>query len=217
MVIKPTLHLITAFSRTVFSRGTRVRFFSFFFIFFFIDNVKPMKRGRVPKGFLSSNTAYMLVYKKLTADSRAVAIKKMKLKKHDTEIFDDSEKVTVKDKFDSSDETKSKSDTEETSLNQQEHSEKMSELNSEIETKMDISESDSVTANKDKIAETTSNASEDKCNSSFPQDRNLPQIKESVVKLVKLNYKQLNGAAHRAMSCGERDFYEEVRICDVNA
>ncbi|XP_020280412.1 ubiquitin carboxyl-terminal hydrolase 48-like isoform X2 [Pseudomyrmex gracilis] len=175
------------------------------------DNVKPMKRGRVPKGFLSSNTAYMLVYKKLTADSRAVAIKKMKMKKHEAETnFDDLEKVTVKDKIDSPDETKPKSDTGETSLNQQEHSEKMSELNSGIETKMDISESDADSAIKDKISETISDASEDKCNS--PQERNLPQIKESVVKLVKLNYKQLNGAAHRAMSCGERDFYEEMEF-----
>ena len=78
-----------------------------------------MKRGCVPKGFLTSSTAYMLVYKKLTIYCQTNAIKKVK--KLDAEASNSNESVclerlTVKDKSDTLNETKQEDNIENVSL-----------------------------------------------------------------------------------------------------
>lgn len=185
-----------------------------------------MKRGRVPKGFLSSNTAYMLVYKKSTTDCQINAMKKMKLKKPDGEsnVSDESvylERLTVKDKPDILDETKEKNNIENVPLFQEESSEK---INLESENKMEIhktvvsQKTDMLTTDKIETIETVNvNGYKDKSNSVSQQiQNNIKCLKQPVVKVIKLDYKRLNGAAHRAMSCGERDFYEEVTFLKIN-
>lgn len=197
------------------------------FFSFCIDNVKPMKRGRVPKGFLSSNTAYMLVYKKLTTDCQINTMKKMKLKKPDAEanVSDESvylERLTVKDKSDILDETKQKDNIENEPLFQEESPEKILNLESENEMEMDKTvvsqKTDMLTMDKTETVETVVNANgcKDKFNSVSQQMQNKVEcLKQPVIKVVKLDYKLLNGAAHRAMSCGERDFYEEVTFLKI--
>lgn len=185
-----------------------------------------MKRGRVPKGFLSSNTAYMLVYKKSTTDCQINAMKKMKLKKSDIEsnVSDESvylERLTVKDKSDILDETKEKNNIENVPLFQEESSEKI--LNLESENKMEMyktvvsQKTDMLTIDKIETIETVNvNGYKDKSNSVSQQIQNKVEcLKQPVVKVIKLDYKRLNGAAHRAMSCGERDFYEEVTFLKI--
>lgn len=185
-----------------------------------------MKRGRVPKGFLSSNTAYMLVYKKSTTDCQINAMKKIKLKKPDVEsnVSDESvylERLTVKDKPDILDETKQKDNIENVPLYQEESSEKI--LNSENKIEMHKTvvpqKTDMLTMDKIETIETVVNANgyKDKPNSASQQIENKVEcLKQPVVKVIKLDYKRLNGAAHRAMSCGERDFYEEVTFLKIN-
>lgn len=185
-------------------------------------NDKPMKRGRVPKGFLSSNTAYMLVYKKLTADSRTNATKKVKLKKPDAEVSCDIiclEKLTVKEKSDIQDETKQKH-VEDASLSQEEkllieNETKISTLDSENIIEKDESTIKTDTFTTDETTETVANTNgcKDTHDSTAEQLQNKTHcLKQPVVKVVKLDYKRLNGDAHRAMSCGERDFYEEMEF-----
>ncbi|XP_011161303.1 ubiquitin carboxyl-terminal hydrolase 48 isoform X1 [Solenopsis invicta] len=185
-------------------------------------NDKPMKRGRVPKGFLSSNTAYMLVYKKLTADSRTNATKKVKLKKPDAEVSCDIiclEKLTVKEKSDIQDETKQKH-VEDASLSQEEkllieNETKISTLDSENIVEKDESTIKTDTFTTDETTETVANTNgcKDTHDSTAEQLQNKTHcLKQPVVKVVKLDYKRLNGDAHRAMSCGERDFYEEMEF-----
>lgn len=187
-----------------------------------------MKRGRVPKGFLSSNTAYMLVYKKSTTDCQINTTKKIKSKKPDVEanVSDESvylERLTVKDKSDILDETKQKNNIENKPLFQEESSEKILNLKSENKIKMDktvvFQKTDILTTDKVETVETIVNAngSEDKFNSASQQiQKKIESLKQPVIKVVKLDYKRLNGAAHRAMSCGERDFYEEVTFLKIN-
>jgi len=184
-----------------------------------------MKRGRVPKGFLSSNTAYMLVYKKLTADWRT---KKIKSKKLDVEVNASSdiayfEKLTVKENSDTPDETKQKP-VEDIPLIQEENAIKISKLDSENIIEMDEStiskKTDAPTTDENKIVETvaSTNGCKDTHDSTLEQlQSKVHCLKQPVVKVIKLDYKRLNGDAHRAMSCGERDFYEEVRYkLDIN-
>lgn len=196
--------------------------------FYYIDNAKLIKRGRVPKGFLSSNTAYMLVYKNLTTDWRTNATKKMKLKKSDTEANISSNTTSLenfKDKMDIVDETKLKNDTEDApliqdvSLIQEGDLEKISKL--ELENKTEIDEAvtsqkiDMIFMDKNKTIENVdTNGCKNKYDS-LPHNK-IQSIKQPIVKVVKLDYKQLNGAAHRAMSCGERDFYEEVCFLNID-
>lgn len=181
-----------------------------------------MKRGRVPKGFLSSNTAYMLVYKKLTSDVRINAVKKVKLKKLDVEINASNdtvycEKLAVTEKSDTEDELKQKADIEDTPLIQEENSEKTLKL--DLENVIEINESaisektdtPIMGENNTEIVAST-NGCKDTHESTVEQLQKIHYLKESMVKVVKLDYKRLNGDAHRAMSCGERDFYEEVKI-----
>jgi len=196
---------------------------TFLYIYIYID--KSMKRGRVPKGFLSSNTAYMLVYKKLTADWRT---KKIKSKKLDVEVNASSdiayfEKLTVKENSDTPDETKQKP-VEDIPLIQEENAIKISKLDSENIIEMDEStiskKTDAPTMDENKIVETvaSTNGCKDTHDSTLEQlQSKVHCLKQPVVKVIKLDYKRLNGDAHRAMSCGERDFYEEVRYkLDIN-
>lgn len=190
---------------------------------FFIDNVKPMKRGRVPKGFLSSNTAYMLVYKKLTTDWPVSATKKMKLKKPDVEESTVSgdpvnlERLTVEDKSDTSDEAQGKNGVGDVSPIEEENPQRILKLDLENKIEMDKSlapQNTDTPAVQNEITETVVNTDEckDKHDSVVQQQlqNKIQHPKKPIVKIVKLDYKRLNGAAHRAMSCGERDFYEEV-------
>lgn len=222
-----TLHLIKkemyGFSH---ARRQKINFVSFFL---YID--KSMKRGRVPKGFLSSNTAYMLVYKKLTTDWRTNATKKVKLKKSDSEVSCDIiclEKLTVKEKSDTLDETKLKHDVEDAPLSQEENSliqkeKNISILDSENITEKDEStisqKTDTLTADETTETVASTNGCKDMNDSTVEQLQNKVHcLKQPVVKVVKLDYKRLNGDAHRAMSCGERDFYEEVSfLLDINS
>ncbi|XP_011699753.1 PREDICTED: ubiquitin carboxyl-terminal hydrolase 48-like isoform X2 [Wasmannia auropunctata] len=179
-------------------------------------NDKSMKRGRVPKGFLSSNTAYMLVYKKLTVDSRTSASKKVKLKKPDAEVNASSdtvslEKLTVKEE---------NSDTpNETASELEQNSENRAEMDECTISK----KTDTPTTDKNEKIETedrndteaivSTNGCKDTQDSTLEQLQNKVHcLKQPVVKVVKLDYKRLNGDAHRAMSCGERDFYEEMEF-----
>lgn len=176
-----------------------------------------MKRGRVPKGFLSSNTAYMLVYKRLTMDWRTNGAKKVKLKKPDeTNAFDDAmEKPVIKD---------IKSDTE-VPLTQK-CSEAVSKLNLESRTEPNEVEApqktDTPIVGKNGMTEpvndTNELSSKDDDSVSQQLQSKVQYLKQPVIKVVKLDYKRLNGAAHRAMSCGEREFYEEVlhECCMLN-
>jgi len=179
-----------------------------------------MKRGRVPKGFLSSNTAYMLVYKRLTTDWRTNAAKKMKSKKLDeTNASGDAihmQKIIKDVKSDILDETKQKNEVEALSI-QEECSENISKL--DLETKMESDEvaafqkTDTPIVGKNGITESaidTNESSNKNGHDSTSQQNKVQPLKQPVVKVMKLDYKRLNGAAHRAMSCGEQDFYEEV-------
>lgn len=195
---------------------------SVFLFFLYID--KSMKRGRVPKGFLSSNTAYMLVYKKLTADWRTNGVKKVKLKKLDAEVNVSSdtvsfEKLTVEEKLDETpDEAKQKHDIEDAPIIQEENLKKISTLDSENKMETDEStmskKTDTLTMdNSETKTVASTNGCKDTHDSTLDQLQNKVQcLKQPVVKVVKLDYKRLNGDAHRAMSCGERDFYEEVNF-----
>jgi len=181
-----------------------------------------MKRGRVPKGFLSSNTAYMLVYKKLTSDVRINAVKKAKLKKLDVEVNASNdtvycEKLAVTEKSDTGDELKQKVDIEDAPLIQEENSEKILKLDLENVIEIDesaISEKTDTPITNENNTEivVSTNGCKDTHEATLEQLQKIHHLKESMVKVVKLDYKRLNGDAHRAMSCGERDFYEEVKI-----
>ncbi|KAL0101386.1 hypothetical protein PUN28_018901 [Cardiocondyla obscurior] len=185
---------------------------------------KSIKRGRVPKGFLSSNTAYMLVYKKLTIDVRTNGAKKVKLKKHDTEINTSSdtiifEKLTVKERADKTeDETHQKNNIEDVPLIQEDLNNilKLNSENVETDESSTLSnKTDASLTNKSEVIKTvvSTNGCKDTQDSTLEQLQNkIYCLKQPVVKIVKLDYKRLNGDAHRAMSCGERDFYEEMEF-----
>lgn len=180
-----------------------------------------MKRGRVPKGFLSSNTAYMLVYKKLTTDWPISATKKMKLRKLDAEssVLGNSvnlESLIVKDKLDILDEAQRKNGIGDMSPTEEENTQVIPKLDLENKTEDESTGSENTDVStdvKNETVETIVNTDEckNKHDSIVQQLQNKIQYpKKPIVKIVKLDYKRLNGAAHRAMSCGERDFYEEV-------
>ncbi|XP_033330850.2 ubiquitin carboxyl-terminal hydrolase 48 isoform X1 [Megalopta genalis] len=163
------------------------------------DSTKVVKRGRVPKGFLSSNTAYMLVYKKVTMDNRMNNVKKTKTKKAEVETnSNNAEAYSDKEKPDSSDEGKRKNGPDSTVLNSSVPI-KVPKLDVERNAK-----SENVVSSSE-VVDSTSNERNGK---------HEPDTKENhyEVKNAKVDYKRLNGAAHRAMSCGERDIYEEMEF-----
>ncbi|XP_076293641.1 ubiquitin carboxyl-terminal hydrolase 48 isoform X2 [Lasioglossum baleicum] len=159
---------------------------------------KVVKRGRVPKGYLSSNTAYMLVYKKVAMDGRMNNGKKSKSRKveaetnsHNTETHNDKEKA------DSSDEGKRKNGPDSILLDSGIPSKMLKlDIDKKTEPENELSPSE--------IVESTSNGKHYE-----PDNKeNHCEVKSST----KVDYKRLNGAAHRAMSCGERDIYEEMEF-----
>ncbi|XP_066597829.1 ubiquitin carboxyl-terminal hydrolase 48-like isoform X2 [Prorops nasuta] len=150
------------------------------------ENAKTVKRGRIPKGFLSSNTAYMLVYKKLTVESKMRKVRSKGLEMEANNYGDsmDIERLTVGDISDSSDEGKSKID----------------ENKDEME--MDVKPLD--TAKEESFRSLYQDKEE--------EDNCKKQGKRFCQGDSKVEYRLLNGATHRAMSCGERDFYEEMEF-----
>jgi hypothetical protein len=168
----------------------------------------------------------MLVYKRLTTDWRTNAAKKMKSKKLDeTNASGDAvhmQKIIKDVKSDILDETKQKSEVE--TLIQEECSENISKL--DLETKMESDEvitfrqkTDTPIVGKNGITEPiidTNESSNKNGHDSTSQQNKVQSLKQPVVKVMKLDYKRLNGAAHRAMSCGEQDFYEEVSYIYYN-
>ncbi|XP_076229795.1 ubiquitin carboxyl-terminal hydrolase 48 isoform X3 [Nomia melanderi] len=166
------------------------------------ENSKVIKRGRVPKGFLSSNTAYMLVYKKVTSDGRINNGKKNKSKKPEAETNSHSvETHSDMDKPDSSDEGKRKNGPTSTVSNSTSPG-KILKL--DTENKMDIV--CAVSSSQD-----TDPTSSERNGKHYESD-NKENHYDAQPKGAKIDYKRLNGAAHRAMSCGERDFYEEMEF-----
>ncbi|XP_061940511.1 ubiquitin carboxyl-terminal hydrolase 48 isoform X2 [Apis cerana] len=182
------------------------------------ENSKIIKRGRIPKGFLSSNTAYMLVYKKVTSEKRINNTKKNKLKKLDTETnsnyntMHEENIVIVKEKSVSLDEGKCKYDT--ISVSDVNNSEKMLKLGIETKQEMEISKVSENIVMEVSVREESTFDEQNGKHYEFDNKENQHDIfiKKSLPKVVKIDYKRLNGAAHRAMSCGERDFYEEMEF-----
>ncbi|XP_015430229.1 PREDICTED: ubiquitin carboxyl-terminal hydrolase 48-like [Dufourea novaeangliae] len=170
------------------------------------DTTKVVKRGRIPKGCLSSNTAYMLVYKRVPMDGRINYSKKNKLRKPEADtttrnIITHSEI----DKSDSSDEGKRKNGPDSTVSNLDTPG-KVLKLDGEnrIDTELAVSSHD---------VDFASNERNGKYDESDNKENQLEaEIKRPLAPGTKVDYKRLNGAAHRAMSCGERDFYEEMEF-----
>ncbi|XP_017788014.1 PREDICTED: ubiquitin carboxyl-terminal hydrolase 48-like [Habropoda laboriosa] len=185
------------------------------------ENSKVVKRGRIPKGFLSSNTAYMLVYKRATVERRTNNTKKNKQKKLDTDLNSDDdvmiiETVGVKEKSDSSDEGKRKIECISVSPDL-EISGKIPKLDLEDKQEIEISEQSPQDDAVETVTFTKVDSNFDEQNGKhdeFDDKENQQdvQMKKPFVKNTKVDYKRLNGAAHRAMSCGERDFYEEMEF-----
>lgn len=145
---------------------------------------KVMKRGRVPKGFLSSNTAYMLVYKRLTADNKNPSTGK----RGKTRKFNDGETNNTGN---------------------------AGQLDSLVDfTDIDTKETPRLSPEEKKIINgivgyhpPTISPEPDTI---IKKIEDPPQEPPPASKNVKLDYRLLNGDAHRNMSCGEHDFYENV-------
>ncbi|XP_043513028.1 ubiquitin carboxyl-terminal hydrolase 48-like isoform X1 [Frieseomelitta varia] len=182
------------------------------------ESPKVVKRGRIPKGFLSSNTAYMLVYKKVTPEKRTNSTKKNKLKKLDGETNSNNdatstEKILIKEKSDSLNEDNQKCDKM-LVVSDMNNSEKISKFDVKVE-----QEVETLRASPKHImehSEKTDSTFDEQNGKHYEFDNKENKLnvilKKPIVKIVKLDYKRLNGAAHRAMSCGERDFYEEMEF-----
>lgn len=210
------------------------------FEYIFVDldtTTKVVKRGRVPKGFLSSNTAYMLVYKRIIADGKAgTGGKRGKGKKQaETESLNNTpqlEKLTV---------TELVGDGEITEDGKRKNCVDISSLLSvgnalsgPTRTKVESCRTNAVKKTKfdDNFETMDVDESETKPRLS-PEQKNLingiigfnssesrqaepkvaktgPLVQEVVIKNAKIEYGLLNGDAHRNMSCGERDQYEDV-------
>ncbi|XP_076161191.1 ubiquitin carboxyl-terminal hydrolase 48 isoform X2 [Ptiloglossa arizonensis] len=182
------------------------------------ETSKTIRRGRIPKGFLSSNTAYMLVYKKVTTEWRINNGKKTKSKKVETDTNSHSTETFInKEKPDSSDDGQRKNGPD-SIIPDSSGPEEIVELNTEnkMDIEIEISSSQDVTA-QEMLTSATVDSSTDEQNGKHYESDNKEgqpeaQTKKLFPKIAKIDYRQLNGAAHRAMSCGERDFYEEMEF-----
>ncbi|XP_017884994.1 ubiquitin carboxyl-terminal hydrolase 48-like [Ceratina calcarata] len=176
------------------------------------ETSKVVKRGRIPKGFLSSNTAYMLVYKRVTSEKRAINTKKSKPKRSESETNGAHEVTKVKS--DSLDEGKQKSDSV-PGASDANSFEKPSKISDQVEQEVEekAEEKENVVVSLPKKVDTVFNERNGK-HDEFDDKENQQNahIKKLVVQNSKVDYKHLNGAAHRAMSCGERDLYEEMEF-----
>lgn len=160
----------------------------------------------------------MLVYKKVTTEWRINNGKKTKSKKVETDTNSHSTETFInKEKPDSSDDGQRKNGPD-SIIPDSSGPEEIVELNTEnkMDIEIEISSSQDVTA-QEMLTSATVDSSTDEQNGKHYESDNKEgqpeaQTKKLFPKIAKIDYRQLNGAAHRAMSCGERDFYEEVRL-----
>ncbi|XP_034947746.1 ubiquitin carboxyl-terminal hydrolase 48-like [Chelonus insularis] len=212
------------------------------------DNGKPLKKGRVLKGCLSSSTAYMLVYKRLSAEAKVRKGNKSGKQKDDNHILSSNlNKNEIKDQVfetsikesgsgsgenskrkDSSDESplifspikKHKSEKDE---EHHQHKTIDKEKNgksdrNDIATVVKRLNFDSESMNKKvckNIQDYENTNNNDKKHKTVPEELNLE--KDLTCDELKRNnwektYQTLNGDAHRAMSCHDRDRYEELEF-----
>ncbi|XP_046432124.1 ubiquitin carboxyl-terminal hydrolase 48-like isoform X1 [Neodiprion fabricii] len=181
------------------------------------DAPKNVKRSRVPKGFLSSNTAYMLVYKRVNDMTKLNVSKKGRPKKvgSETSSLQETENFNHTNQLETpNDERKADSDSD--------------MPNSEVIKSESISAEFSTESLTEKPQESNANKEDEHSNETADcvKDRETDILKKSdvnqlttnntnstqILKNSKIDYKTLNGAAHRAMSCGQRDFYEEMEF-----
>lgn len=163
---------------------------------------------RVPKGCMSSNSAYTLVYKRASATGRSDS-KDTNLKKTDVDA--------------STSEGSSSNDSN--SDNQREFKRKNSDSIRIADCKKTwVQKKRKMDANKNAgidgdefLMENKENA--DKCNAASNYEttsEEVPKVESNsdAAPQWKLNddYSSLNGAAHRAMGCRERDAYETVSL-----
>lgn len=163
----------------------------------------------------------MLVYKKVTPEKRTNSTKKNKLKKLDGETNSNNdatstEKILIKEKSDSLNADNQKCDKM-LVVSDMNNSEKISRFDVKVE-----QEVETLRASPKNIMEHSekTDLTFDEQNGKHYEFDNKENklnviLKKPIVKIVKLDYKRLNGAAHRAMSCGERDFYEEVDMFNI--
>ncbi|XP_012261445.2 ubiquitin carboxyl-terminal hydrolase 48-like isoform X2 [Athalia rosae] len=158
------------------------------------DTPKTIKRSRIPKGFLSSNTAYMLVYKRVNDTNKVSNSKKIKLKKSEP----DANSVQLDEHTNHSNQAEASAD--ENMLENRTFHQKS------IKSEIAQAESTSPSLN-DNPQDSVSNMDEH-----AEKPANEIKNQKIVTRLLSSEYQQLNGDAHRAMSCGDRDFYEEMEF-----
>lgn len=163
------------------------------------DNGKIMKKGKVLKGFLSSNAAYMLVYKKITPEIKII-----------------NKKI---DKRTKKDDDNNKNDTNEMEITENNKRKDSSEFDSSDVTnkKIKTRHQKKDDNNKKNCMEIDDNNDNDFNNSNVVMkndDESSMEIddKKDIKDLSQKNYQLLNGDAHRAMSCTERDYYETLEF-----
>ncbi|XP_015114794.1 ubiquitin carboxyl-terminal hydrolase 48 [Diachasma alloeum] len=164
------------------------------------DNGKVAKRSRVPKGFLSSNTAYMLVYKKNLGDGKA----RRPLdngKRKETSDSDSSGPIfspVKKSKLKRKGRKKIRGDEEGLDDHNSVDEGKDGVMNDE-----DLKE-EGIFCGKEEV---------ERCLSppGARDDKN-GEIELTMKENYHKNYQMLNGDAHRAMGCGERDYYEAMEF-----
>lgn len=194
------------------------------------DGGKPAKRGRILKGCLSSNTAYMLVYKKLPADSKAKRI--LKVSKHQKEVMNHvaatsstkSTRETTPEPCENS-KRKESSDLDDSPYSPVKKLKPNTETNhcTTIKHENNSNDESSGDLDKRKIDEKHLDSQMSKAVKKIDLDdvaaleinddknnkiNDQPDIKNNWAK----NYQLLNGDAHRAMSVGERDHYESIEF-----
>lgn len=176
------------------------------------ENGKIPKKNKVPKGCLSSNAAYMLVYKKISPELKF----KKKIDKRNNK----------KDDFNVKNDTAGLEQTSENNKRKESDSDSSDNIFSPVK-KVKTKHNNRRKKNNNNNNSTDEN---NKKNSSSSNDENsdskniekLKNIKEEIPmdvdetkdvdNLLHKNYQLLNGDAHRAMSCSQRDFYEAAEF-----
>lgn len=142
----------------------------------------------------------MLVYKRVTPEWRANNVKRNR-KKLEAETNSNSDTIS-----------EGKGKDEPSSSSESSGSEQV--LKFDVENKIEEKTSEPSTE-KDQIISARVDCTFDEPNgkhyeSDNKENQHEVQPKKPFTRGGRIDYKRLNGAAHRAMSCGERDFYEEV-------
>ncbi|XP_023289479.1 ubiquitin carboxyl-terminal hydrolase 48 [Orussus abietinus] len=188
------------------------------------ETTKNVKRGRVPKGFLSSNTAYMLVYKRLPFDAKVAASRKGKVKKSDTEGNGNGstqlEKISTLGNFSPVEITE---DGKRKSPDQ--NSSKVIECSSpEKKSKMDMEKMETDVSPvpnsiqgpsviEPPIVDEAESQTVDTSEISVPGHAKMEERHKKVItESSGIDYSTMNGETHRTMSCGQRDFLEEMEF-----